>query len=392
MVKIESIADDIRNKAEGYLEEQLDTLKAFSEIDCGSGMIEGNQKVVSIVDRLLENIGAVSEHIVEPELGTHVVGRIKPLNAEGKIIINAHLDTVFHDGDAVKHPFHIEGDMAWGLGIADCKGGVVTPIYAIKLLQDLGLLPQKEIVMIFNCDEEVGSPSGKKLFEKEAVGAEAAYCFEPTRGNNGIITFRNGWGLAKIQVRGLSSHAFNEYEVGVSATQELANLIQKVYEMNKPVENIFYNVAPISGGVSNTIIADKAEADIGIAIPSNKAIDIIARDLKEILPTQKILSDSQVSVDFEVKAPPVELNENSEKLFAFIHDAADALGLEVPEQVAGSPADMNFFASFGVPVVDGMGPYMFDIHTKRERLKISSISERTALFAMTLALQRKYSL
>ena len=56
-----------------------------------------------------------------------MVGRIKPANAEGKIIISAHLDTIFHAGDAEKHPFRIEEGYAYGLGIADCKGGVVTP-------------------------------------------------------------------------------------------------------------------------------------------------------------------------------------------------------------------------------------------------------------------------
>ena len=387
MGKTEEMAESIRNLASTYLEEQLATLKAFSEIDCGSGMIEGNQKVVAIVDRLLASIGAETEHIVDPDWGTHVVGRIKPLNAEGKIIVNAHIDTVFHAGDTAAHPFRIEGDMAYGLGIADCKGGVVTPIYSIKILQDLGIMPQKEIVMIFNCDEEVGTPSGKKIFEQEAVGAEAVFCFEPTRGNNGIVTFRNGWGFAKIKVTGLSSHAFNAYEAGVSATLELANLIQKVYGMNKPEEKILYNVAPISGGLNNTIVPDSAQADVGVAIPNTKAIDIIARDLTEILPTLKILPDSQVSIDFEVKSPPVEVTEQSLQLFASIHKAAEVLGFDVPEQVAGSPADMNLFSSYGVPVVDGMGPYMNNLHTTREHLKISSIPERTALFAMTLTMR-----
>lgn len=247
MEKIESIAEAVCNGAKRYQAEQLEALKAFSEIDCGSGMIEGNQKVVSIVDRLLKKIGATIEHIVAPEWGTHVVGRIKPLNAQGKVIINAHLDTVFHAGDAAEHPFHMEGDLAWGLGIADCKGGVVVPTYSIKILQDLGIIPQQEIVMIFNCDEEVGTPSAKEIFEKEIAGAEAVYCFEPTRGNNGIITFRNGWGHAKIQVTGLSSHAFNEYEAGVSATLELANLIQTIYGMNKPEGKFFIMLRPLVG-------------------------------------------------------------------------------------------------------------------------------------------------
>lgn len=387
MMQGSDLAQQIQQRAQQFLNEQLDALKEFSGIDCGTGMIEGNQLVVKIVDRLLQTIGAEVEHIKAPELGTHVVGRLKPANAQGKLIVSAHLDTVFHKGDTASHPFHIEGDYAWGLGIADCKGGVVTSIYAIKILQELGRMPAKEIVLIFNCDEEIGSPSGRDIFQREIPGAEAVYGFEPARGKDGIITYRPGYGVGQIEVTGVSAHAFNAYQDGVSATQELANLILKVYEQNRPDEGIFYNIAPISGGVTSTIVAEHARAEVCMGFPSNRAIDVIRHDLEEFLPTQKMHAQSEVKVTFTPVSPTMERTDNVLALYDSIRQAGELLGQDIPEELALAPSDLNLYAGYGATVVDAMGPYMYEIHTVREHLRISSLPERTALFAMTLALQ-----
>ena len=387
MEKFKDISEKITIGASDYLEEQLEVLKLFTEIDCGTGIIEGNQTVVTIIDELLKNINAEIEHIDDSKLGTHVIGRIKPSNSQGKIIISAHLDTVFKKGDAAKHPFRIEGDMAWGLGIADCKGGVVTAIYSIKVLQDLGIMPQIEIVFIFNCDEEIGSPSGRKIFEKEADGAEAVYGFEPARGENGVITFRPGWGVGQINVLGESAHSCLNYDDGVSATQELANMILKTYEMNKPEDGIYYNVSPIIGGEEISIIPDKAQASFSVTIYSNKAKDIISHDITSALANKKILSKSQVDISYEVLHPPMERTEEVIQLYSEIKKSADLLGQNLTEEFTKAPSDLNIFAGYGATVVDGLGPYMYNIHTFDEHLRISSIPERTALFAMTLAMR-----
>ena len=41
-----------------------------------------------------------------------------------KILLLAHMDTVYQRGMLAKQPFRIEGDRAYGLGIADDKQGV----------------------------------------------------------------------------------------------------------------------------------------------------------------------------------------------------------------------------------------------------------------------------
>ena len=161
----ESILAAAEAGARQYAAEQFEVLRTFSTIDCGSRNEEGNRKVVEIIDGLLGQIRGIEiEHRYFEGYGINIVARLKPEHPTGKIILNAHTDTVFKPGDCEKYPMRIEGDTAYGLGIIDCKGGILVAIYAVRIMQEHGLLPDKEIVFIFNCDEEIGSPTGHQVF------------------------------------------------------------------------------------------------------------------------------------------------------------------------------------------------------------------------------------
>ena len=44
---------------------------------------------------------------------------------KGKILLIAHMDTVFAKGAAAARPFRIEGGRAYGPGVSDDKAGIV---------------------------------------------------------------------------------------------------------------------------------------------------------------------------------------------------------------------------------------------------------------------------
>ena len=156
----------IRAGAEKYAPRQLELLGKFAAIDCGTGDREGNRRVVELVQEELSALPA-DVTLEEGPNGCHVVARIEPERPTGKIILNSHLDTVFHPGDTAAHPFRVEGDWAWGLGVADCKGGFAVSAYGVRVAWEAGLLPQKEIVMVYGCDEETGFEDLRYYLEKE---------------------------------------------------------------------------------------------------------------------------------------------------------------------------------------------------------------------------------
>ena len=241
----------IKEAAEGCLMEQVELLKEFARVDCESKDIEGNRRVVDIAKRVLSDIEGIEikEDFFEGT-GAHIVARICPERPEGKIVVNCHMDTVFPKGFAEKNPPFIDEDN-WlhGLGVGDCKGGFAVSAYAIKIASMLGLLPNKEIIIIYSCDEEIGYITSSVVFEKEAQGAECAFVFEgavKTDKGYGIVTQRRGVILGALDIKGVEAHAGGAYLQGHSAIKELAHKILKYYSFNDDEREIYYNGAPIT--------------------------------------------------------------------------------------------------------------------------------------------------
>ena len=376
-----------RAGAEKSYDAQMDLLSKFCSINCGSRNVEGNKKIVALVDAVLAEIGADVEHIEAEGIGTHVVARLVPEHSTGKIVLHAHLDTAFF-GNTVTvedHPFHLDGEYAYGLGIADCKGGVAVILYAIKELKEAGLLPDKEIVMLFNCDEEIGSPSGQKIFQREIPAAEMIISFEPGRNKNGVLTARRGLAMGEIVVHGIAAHAGLDSGLGASATRELANLIVKLTERSDLSVGMNYNVAPISGGVNSSMVADFAKAAFCVPIDSPTVYEQVEKDVLEYLPTQGIVEGCRIETSVELTFPPMIRCEENIRVYEKLKAAAELLGMELPEEKSFNAADCGFFSELNRAVVDGLGPYMFNIHTPDEHMIMGTLKERTALLMLTLA-------
>lgn len=380
-----TIVQVAKKGAEQSFDAQMELLKQFCSVNCGTRNREGNKKVVELVDAVLKEIGAEVEHIETEEFGTHIAARVAPENPDGKIILAAHLDTAFF-GDTVKvedHPFHIDGEYAYGLGVADCKGGVVTALYSVKCLKEAGLLPNKEIVMLFNCDEEVGSPTAMEIFKREAPSAEAIICLEPGRTKNGVLTERQGLAMGEIVVHGIATHA--GIGGGASATRELANLILKLTEKSDPSIGMNYNVAPISGGVNSAMVADYARAEFCVPLATADVYEQVKNDVLEYLPAQGMVKGCTIETRFTLLAPPMPRREERVKIYEKLKAAADLIGLDLPEEASSATSDANFYAGFNHAVVDGLGPYMYDIHNPNEHMRIPTLRERTELLIAALA-------
>ena len=225
-VKRQLLVRAARTGSEAMLPRQLALLEKICAIDSGTGDEAGNAAVIELLEPVLSELGAQVERVTEPGLGTHLVARVRPEAPQGRVLLAAHLDTVFGPGSAEKHPFRIDGDWAWGLGAGDCKSGVLISLFGALILKEAGLLPPWELTYLFTCDEETGSQSGQKVYAREARGADLALVFEGGRetadGRPRFITARKGVILGAIDVEGREAHAGKAYLEGRSAVLELA--------------------------------------------------------------------------------------------------------------------------------------------------------------------------
>ena len=63
----------IEPELDAAMEKELEAIKALASIDCGTGNLEGNAKVVEIIDALLGEIPGIAIRHIQTSLGTMVV-------------------------------------------------------------------------------------------------------------------------------------------------------------------------------------------------------------------------------------------------------------------------------------------------------------------------------
>jgi len=381
----------IKQLSEKYLGEQVELLKHFAAIDCESKDVKGNRKIVDVARKMLSSINRISmEEMFFEGTGAHLIARIKPDNPSGKIVLNAHLDTVFPAGFAEKHPPFVDNDN-WlhGLGTGDCKGGFAVSAYAVKIASELGLLPNKEIVMIYSCDEEIGSITSREVFQKEAIGAECAYVFESafkTDKGYGVVNERRGVILGELDIIGVEAHAGGAYLEGHSANKELAHKILKLYSFNDYDRQIYYNAAPISGGRPNGVVSGDAHMGFCCAgLPTNESFAEAEANIESLAMNNED-PICKTTVSHRVLFPALEKSEMGHKAFEIAEQAGDLLGITMEEIAEPTATDANWFCYYGIPSVDAFGPIQFGMHTTEEKVYIPSIREKTELFAVMLSI------
>ena len=363
-------------------EEMLQLIERLVNVDSGSHDKEGVDRVGRILREQYEQLGFVVEIMEEVEYGNHLV--IQHQDAvDPKIILVAHMDTVFPKGTVAKRPFSIEGNRAYGPGVVDMKSSQVELIYALMALQEAGLKSYENVKIVLNSDEEIGSPSSRTLIEEQSDGKEYALILEPARKDGSLVSSRRGGGRYTLIVRGKAAHSGIEPEKGRSAIEALAYKIIQLHELTDHDKGISVNVGLISGGSAVNTVSPKAVAHVDIRISEVEQGYILEEKIKEICSINDV-PGTRIALEGEMNRPPMERNEQTEELLQVIQDVGQEMGMKVSHTSTGGGGDASFTSANGVATVDGLGPVGGNAHSEDEYLEIPTLTERTLLLAKTI--------
>ena len=209
---------------------------------------------------------------------------------------------------------------------------------------------------------------------------------ETADGRPRFITARKGVILGAIDVEGREAHAGKAYLEGRSAVLELAHQIIRLYSFNDYEKGIWYNVAPISGGRPNGVVAGEARGEFCVVgIPENADFPAIQARLDD-MSRQVTVDGCRVKVTYRTLFPAMEGGGANHSAYLRAAAGAELLGW-VPEEAADPAAtDAAYLSTFGVPAVDALSAMAEKIHTTEERVSIPSLRNRTALCAAILGL------
>ena len=145
------------------------------------------------------------------------------------------MDTVYQRGMAASQPYRVEGDRAYGLGIADDKSGVALAIHAVSVLQALGQRQYGTLTVLINGDEEISSPGSRNLITKLGSEHDAVFSCEGAGNDDRIRLTTSGNGSVLLKVQGRASHAGAAPDDGRNALYELAHHILQTRDLSEPL-------------------------------------------------------------------------------------------------------------------------------------------------------------
>jgi glutamate carboxypeptidase len=295
------------------------------------------------------------------------------------ILLLGHLDTVWPLGTLQSMPCRVRSGRLSGPGTLDMKAGVAMACAALELLMEARLL-HREIILLLNGDEEIGSPASRPITENLARTCSAVYVLEPAQGL-AYKTARKGIGDWHIVVNGIAAHAGVDFEKGANALLELARVIEAVSGWTDLKRGLTVSVGVAAGGTKSNVVPARAQADIDVRIPRLTDGPRIARKFAALR-----AADPRCTLDVtgQINRPPMERSRGTVRLFRKAHLLARELGFELNEASTGGGSDGNFTAALGIPTLDGMGAVGEGAHASHESVFIEHLALRTALLAAML--------
>jgi glutamate carboxypeptidase len=363
-------------------EEAAGLVARLAEAESPSLVPESTRAVYALLATELERVGFVVRPLRAERMGDHLYARPERRRRGAPFqLLVGHMDTVWPLGTLATMPVRREGDLLYGPGVADMKGGLAVMILALRALTAHGLEPAVTPVVLVTSDEELGSVESLPWLHRLARGAVRAFVLEAPLGLAGRLkTSRKGTGWFRVVVRGRAAHAGVDPAQGRSAILELSHQIQRLFELNDPRSGVTVNVGTIDGGLRPNVVAPEASAMVDVRVPTAAAGERLEAAIRALRP---VTPDVSIEVEGRLSRPPLERTPRNRALWRAAKAAAAQLGLPLEETGVGGASDGNY-TSLHTATLDGLGAVGVDAHAVDERIVVSSLPERAALLALLL--------
>jgi len=362
---------------------------------------------VDVWDATPEEMEPYRDHVGEQasyENRPNVAGVRRGEGGGRSILLNAHTDTVDPGDPAAwkEDPLSgtLEGDLLYGRGSCDMKGGLVTHLIALDALSDLGLGLRGDVIVAATVGEENGG-LGALSTVLRGYSADAAIITEPTR--LALVPAQGGSLVFRLKVPGRSAHAAVRDE-GVSALEKFIPIFENLRELEQerngvlshPLYDGVRNKVPINIGVvragnwASTVPESLvAEGRVGL-IPGEEVDpfkDLVSERIAAVAKRDPWLREHPPELEwFGGQFAPAEVAPDA-PICEAVREAHERVTGEKPS-VEGAPygADMRLFIRFGdMPcVMYGAGDVNV-AHAPDEHISITELLTATTTVACLLA-------
>lgn len=386
--------------------EVIENLRTMVLVESGSDDHAGLAEMADFVEGKLKALGARTQRIpgAKGSATGLVVGTFEGTGS-AKIVLQAHLDTVYKPGILKTEPYHREGNKLFGPGIADDKGGAAVILSSLDVLNRIGWKQYKSVKVIFNGDEEIGSPGSGDTIAKFGSDNDVVLSYEPSpakavAGHEGVLLGAAGTASVTLKVSGRAAHAGAAAGDGRNALVELANEIVATRDIGQAVQGAQLNWTMAAAGTARNQIPGVATATADVRLTEPRAGDALVAALKEEVDKHRLVPDTQTEISIDYMRPIFNAGDKGKQLAVLAKSIYGELGegdlaeettrampsdattprnlLLIPGTTGGT--DAGFAASSGHPVVlESLGLAGWGYHARNEYIEVDSIVPRIYL-------------
>lgn len=300
-------------------------------------------------------------HLTVDREGDAVVARTDAGCAE-RVVIAGHLDTVPEAGNLAAR---IDGDLLYGLGACDMKGGLAVGLRLAATLTD----PVRDVTFVFYDNEEVAAElNGLGRLSRthpDWLAADFAVLMEPS--NAGVEAGCQGTLRVEVTTRGLRAHSARSWK-GENAIHAAGEVLARLaaYIPRRPiVDGLEYreglSAVGVRGGVAGNVIPDECVVTVNHRFAPDRSAEEALAHVREVF--------TGWEVECKDLAPGALPGLSRPAAAAFL-------------ALTGKPAapkfgwtDVSRFSELGVPAVN-YGPGDPNLaHTRDEFVPVAEIRE-----------------
>lgn len=286
----------------------------------------------------------------------NVIGIRRGVGSGPRLVLGAHLDTVFPAGTDVK--VRKEGNKYYAPGISDDARGLAVVLEVLRTLQDFDIQTEGDLIFVGSVGEEGNGDlrGGKYLFSAKEehidgfISVDSAYVARLLHGSTGSRRFR-------VTYEGPGGHSWSAFGTP-SAVHALGRAIAKIADLQTPADpKTTFTVGTIVGGTTVNSIAAKATMEIDTRSINNAELNKIVDKVLPLLTQACEEENKRWNADEENRVkviinpighrPAGDQGDSSPVLLA-ARGAMDSVGIRLMAYDCAS-TDQNVPLSLGIP-------------------------------------------
>ncbi|MGB1270971.1 MAG: hydrolase, partial [Endozoicomonas sp.] len=322
------------------------------------------------------------EEVIHP-LGNALRIRKRP-EAPLQVFLCGHMDTVFPEDSPFQQVRWLDKNTLNGPGVTDLKGGILVMLKALEVLEQSPWADQIGWEILFNPDEEIGSPGSAPLIAEAAERVHLGMIFEPCFPDGSLAGQRKGSGNFTVVSHGKAAHAGREHHLGRNAIRALCDFVSVMDDLNGQRPGMTFNPGYIHGGGPTNIVPERCLHRFNVRLERPEDEQWCLEQLQQLIDDINQRDGIHLELHGGFSRKPKRLSPANKRLLSLAESLGNELGIKLKVKPTGGCCDGNNLAAAGIPNIDTLGVQGGAIHSDQEYLIVSSLVPRARLSAALL--------